>query len=549
MRDKKDHILIAAGEEEEIMENLKVYLHNFTLEELQKVRCLGEYRLEERKIDFEDRSNLEPDVPAIFIFRNPPNSTELWNYIRMVRARKMNAAFLLMITRQDFALLYGACQNGITAVLMEPASRHELEGQIERCLNRIDEVTQTLHDRALLEEYEYEKRQQITERLLSLILDKPEEVEFMLPEINKRYDMKLGKHYYQAFVISVDSSELANKASHFFKEVTLHAIHTLGLAKEMILGYKEPYGLIGIVYYGRDLLLMERKEDYMRLYRKIMGLCEYYGEFQVTIGIGPMVRNISDISQSLLKAGYVQEYRMTTGEYVLAVEEVQAPKALEEYVPARKIKELLRYVTLGEVEHVTTWFEEFYQDTEPKFMEYPPAFAKFCWEVYYHSAQNQTDKSIAIPEWKFFKLHHIFDGKERNRALETLLLEITHMMQQEASGDQDVAAKAIAYMKVHYAEPINLEEMAEECGFSTSYFSKKFKEQTGEKYIDVLTDIRIREAQRLLGTTDMPVAEIVEEVGYCDDKHFRRLFHKVTGMNPLEYRKKVRSENSGDSVD
>ena len=84
--------------------------------------------------------------------------------------------------------------------------------------------------------------------------------------------------------------------------------------------------------------------------------------------------------------------------------------------------------------------------------------------------------------------------------------------------------------------------MAEECGLSTSYFSKKFKEQTGEKYIDVLTDIRIREAQRLLGTTDISVAEIVEAVGYCDDKHFRRLFHKVTGMNPLEYRKKIRNE-------
>ena len=526
------------------MENLKVYLHNFTLEELEKVRCLGDYCLEERKIDFEDRSNLEPDVPALFIIRNAPNSTELWNYIRMVRARKMNAAFLLMITRQDFALLYGACQNGITAVLMEPASRHELEGQIERCLNRIDEVTQTLRDRALLEEYEYEKRQQITERLLSHILDKPEEVEFLLPEINKRYNMKLGKHYYQAFVISVNRAELCNKTSHFLKEVTLLAIHTLGLAKELILGYKEPYGLIGIVHYGRELLLAERKEDYLCLWRKIMMLQEYYGQFQVTLGVGSMVRSIAEVSDSLRRAAFSQEYRMTTGQFTLFAEEMQEPKSIDEYVPERKIKELLRYVTLGDVRHVNTWFLEFYQTVEPKFMEYPPAFAKFCWEVYRLSAQNQAEKSVAIPEWKFFKLQHIFDGKERNRALETLLLEICHMMQQEATEDQDVAATAIAYMKVHYAEPINLEEMADECGLSTSYFSKKFKEQTGEKYIDVLTDIRIREAQRLLGTTDTPVAEIVEAVGYCDDKHFRRLFHKVTGMNPLEYRKKIRNENA-----
>lgn len=522
------------------MEQLKVYVHNFSIEELQKVRCLKEYTLQECAIELTDRSNLVSDCPAIFVFRNPANSTDLWNYIRAVRARKMNAAFLLIITKQDFALLYGACQNGITAVLMEPASRHELEGQVERCLHRIAEVTQALQDRAMLEEYEYEKHQRIMERLLSNILEKPEEVEFMLPEINKRYQMKLGKHYYQTFVLSVNRPELCNKTSHFLQEVTLLAIHTMGLAKELILGYKEPYGLIGIVHYGRELLLAERREEYVRLWEKIMELQEYYGEFQVTLSAGTAVRTIGEVSESLKRAAFSQEYRMTTGWFTLFAEELQEPKSIEEYVPERKIRELLRFVTLGDVRHVNTWFLEFYQTIEPKFMEYPPAFAKFCWEVYRLSAQNRSEKAVEIPEWKFLKLQHIFDGKERNRALETLLLEICHMMQQELSGEQDVASKAIAYMKVHYAEPVNLDELAEECGLSTSYFSKKFKEQTGEKYIDVLTDIRIRQAQRLLGTTDMTVAEIVEAVGYCDDKHFRRVFHKVTGKNPLEYRKKIR---------
>ena len=121
-------------------------------------------------------------------------------------------------------------------------------------------------------------------------------------------------------------------------------------------------------------------------------------------------------------------------------------------------------------------------------------------------------------------------------------MEICHMMQQETRDDADLANQAIAYMKVHYAEPINLDYMAEKCGVSTSYFSRKFKEQTGEKYIDALTDIRVREAQRLLATTDLSVMEIVEAVGYCDDKHFRRIFHKSTNMNPLEYRKEMRKE-------
>ncbi len=522
------------------MERLNVYTWNFEVEELKEIRCLKEYELSGQEICFEDRTNLDPDVPAIFIMRNPRNGTDLWKYIRAARARKMNAAFLLLITKQDFALLYGACQNGITAVLMEPASRNEWEEQMKRCLHRLDEVIEGLRDKALLEDYEYEKRHKIMERLLINILEKPEEVGLLLPEINKRYGTKLGEGAYEAFVINVDQYELCSKTSHFLKEVTLHAIHTLALAKEIILDYKAPYGLIGIVYYGNDIPFADRKKEYEGLWKKVMGMQEYYGRFLVTIGVGKAVDGIARISTSLQQAALSQEYRMTRDEKILFAEELPEGKDLEQYIPQRRLRELMRFVTLGDVRHVNSWFLEFHQQMEPKFIEYPPAFLLFAWTVY---SLGQQIQSGVFPEWKFLKLQHIFNGIERNREVEMLLLEICHMMQQDMQGEQDVATQAIAYMKVHYAEPINLDYMAEKCGLSTSYFSRKFKEQTGEKYIDVLTDIRVREAQRLLGTTDMSVAEIVEEVGYCDDKHFRRVFHKITGLNPLEYRKKMQKEN------
>lgn len=520
------------------MKRLNIYVQDFSIEELREIRCLKAYTMSESTIDMEDRNNLESEIPAIFVFRNPCNSTKLWQYIRNVRARKMNAAFLLLLSGQDFALLYGACQNGITAVLMEPASQNELEEQIKRCLHRIEEVTQALQDRAQLEEYEFERRQKIMERLLSNILEKSQQVEYLLPEINKRYGTKLGERFYQAFSLSVNQPELCSKTSHFLKEVTLHAIHTLGLSEELIIGYKEPYALIGIVYYGKEISLKNRRAEYERLWKKIMNLREYYGDFQVTVGVGRMVNGIGEVSESLNQAVFSREYSAAMEKHVLMVEELPAPRELAEYVPQRKLKELLRYVTLGDVRHVNSWFLDFHQNVEPKFVEYPPAFGKFCWEVY----EMFSLQPGVFPEWKFYRLLHIFDGMERIRELEILLLEICHMMQQESREEQDVANQAIAYMKVHYAEPVNLDYMAEKCGLSTSYFSRKFKEQTGEKYIDVLTDIRVREAQRMLGTTDMPVAEIVEAVGYCDEKHFRRIFHKITGMNPLAYRKKISQE-------
>ena len=121
--------------------------------------------------------------------------------------------------------------------------------------------------------------------------------------------------------------------------------------------------------------------------------------------------------------------------------------------------------------------------------------------------------------------------------LQILLVEMCHIVLDEADNGKEIAHRAIAYMKVHYKEPLTLEVLAEKCNLSTSYFSRKFKEQTGENYIDVLTEIRIKEAEHLLVNTRKSIIEILTEVGYCDDKHFRKVFFKHTGLTPSKYRK------------
>lgn len=79
------------------MKRLNVYVQNFSIEELKEVRCMEGYEMSEHEICMDDRSNLEHEIPAIFIFRNPRNNPGIWKYIRNVRARKMNAAFLLLL--------------------------------------------------------------------------------------------------------------------------------------------------------------------------------------------------------------------------------------------------------------------------------------------------------------------------------------------------------------------------------------------------------------------------------------------------------------------
>ena len=84
---------------------------------------------------------------------------------------------------------------------------------------------------------------------------------------------------------------------------------------------------------------------------------------------------------------------------------------------------------------------------------------------------------------------------------------------------------------------VDVYKRQEYVGFSVAYFSALFKKETGEGFAKYLTRIRMEEAKNLLRETGVPVSEICEKVGYNDRKHFTHTFHKLTGVNPAEYRK------------
>ena len=96
------------------------------------------------------------------------------------------------------------------------------------------------------------------------------------------------------------------------------------------------------------------------------------------------------------------------------------------------------------------------------------------------------------------------------------------------------------YIKTHYAENLSLESVAQEFFISKFYLSHAFKEVTGFTFVEYLSNIRIKEAQRLLYKTSYPVAQIAEMVGFGTMTHFGRVFRKISGESPLNYRKTER---------
>lgn len=110
----------------------------------------------------------------------------------------------------------------------------------------------------------------------------------------------------------------------------------------------------------------------------------------------------------------------------------------------------------------------------------------------------------------------------------------------DSSKSTYLVKKAIAYMKEHYACNINLQVVSETLYISTWHLSKVLKKETGNTFIDLLNNIRIVEAKKLLAEPKYKIYEICELVGFSDVAYFVKLFKKIVGITPTEYRNNLK---------
>ena len=107
-----------------------------------------------------------------------------------------------------------------------------------------------------------------------------------------------------------------------------------------------------------------------------------------------------------------------------------------------------------------------------------------------------------------------------------------------ADGDpkSEVAARILEFIKNNYSKEISMQDAARMLHYSDAYFCKLFKQCFDQNFTTYLTKVRINEAKKLLMNKTASVKDVSMQVGYYDSNYFAKVFRRLTGQLPSEFR-------------
>lgn len=122
------------------------------------------------------------------------------------------------------------------------------------------------------------------------------------------------------------------------------------------------------------------------------------------------------------------------------------------------------------------------------------------------------------------------------------LFSVFSLQKNTSAGDTWLVVRILDYLSSHFTEPLTLEALAQELHVNKYYLSHTFSNKLYLSFTACVNRLRIEKARELLKTTNYSIETIGEMVGYETQRTFNRVFKKMVGFTPREYRRNQSTE-------
>lgn len=158
-----------------------------------------------------------------------------------------------------------------------------------------------------------------------------------------------------------------------------------------------------------------------------------------------------------------------------------------------------------------------------------------------HSDPNSYDTSAQTSDYvQRYRDMALWEKMELRGAMLMIMSHFIRQAKPRVWTQDERMKRVLEYVHSHISDSINIEKLADVACITKPYFIRLFKHEFGFPPVQYINKKKVERAQLLLFTTDKAVKEVAFILGFSDQNYFIRLFHKLTGITPQEYRRKLR---------
>ena len=467
-----------------------------------------------------------------------------WRWIRKIKAHYKHVEILILSDRQDFQLAYAALTNRINNFWLLPVQKEQVLYLIDEILekHRLEKEAKVQEEK--LKGFELAQHQQMMEKIMKQVMNRPEELSMMLTEINHRYDITLeNTSFFAMHIIVLDLLNMANP-SLILNQIQSLIEKCLSGVREVLISNQNNVGLTAVVNMDEATLSLKTKDQLGILSWEISKLMSREHMQQWVVSIGSVVSDMRHIETSVQSAicGMYRKNITPTIHYY-ECEKLLLEQDFEALLTATQKQQWVTLLRKDDLDEIPLFLRSLVIDHKRVIQNNPynlHGLRLELMELIHLTFKDYLDEDIL--------------GESLGKALSVWIYEEQVMMDQLTMsiallkerldpsiklGMSDQVQKALDYINLHYNEGITLEEVALAVDLSPNYFSHIFKEEVGLNYLAYLTDYRLTVSAERLRESEEAVLMIAQQVGYMDVKYFRQLFKKKFGVTPAEYRKKL----------
>ncbi|WP_163195159.1 response regulator [Clostridium thermarum] len=467
--------------------------------------------------------------------------------IRRVKEVDKDIGVIIISGYRHFDYAHNAIKYGVEDYLLKPLKKSELTETLNKMLDGYRQKDNDLKEKSILKAQLKNDTEKLHSAFMAGLLSKYFLTE-SLSDINTQYHFKFTAGYFQVIILKPDIG---------YKNINENAFKLLLDKSESIVNRHLKDNCIDFAVYiaNRNIYVLlnfdaELKKNLRKQFKaiidEIVSLNDLFLDITATIGTGSIVKDISHFHQSLKEAEKAIRYRIVTGTgKIIDSKNIQDVNIkVSDFLASERINKFTSLIEILAENDIKNWISQICESvarnkyvTGEQILKISNNIIDFFLLTIKRNNFTLEDEASFLKNY-YECIEECYSIQQVFGLLSDLILkEVNNIISMKKQADTKPIRQAKQYIHQNYSSPLTLEEVSGMVGFNPTYFSYIFKKETGLGFLEYLSTVRINKAKDLLTETDYSISEISEEVGYMDLKHFSKLFKKMVGLNPSEYRK------------